>query len=94
MESLALQQFKLTRDELHARNRAKSVSIPRQVCMYLARKWTGRSAQEIGAHFGGRNHTTVLFAEKKIEEALPSDEKIAYHIQQIEGRLQAGRDKG
>jgi chromosomal replication initiator protein len=94
VELLVLQEFRLTREQLHARNRAKSVSIPRQVCMYLARKWTGRSAQEIGAHFGGRNHTTVLFAEKKIEEALPSDEKIAYHIQQIEGRLQAGRDKG
>jgi chromosomal replication initiator protein len=89
LEHLALEEFGMTREQLHARKRAKCVSIPRQVCMYLARKWTGASAQEIGDHFGGRNHTTVLFAEKKIGEAVTADQSLAYHIQQIDDRLQA-----
>ena len=93
VETLVLQEFGLTREQLHARKRAKSVSLPRQVCMYLARKWTGISAQEIGAHLGGRNHATVLFAEKKIEGAVASDQPLAYHIQKVEGQLQAGRGR-
>jgi chromosomal replication initiator protein len=59
--------------------------------MYLARKWTGVSAQEIGAYFGGRNHTTVLFATKKIEKALKADEQVAYRIHRIERQLSAGQ---
>ena len=91
VETLALEEFGLTREQIHARKRAKSVSLPRQVCMYLARKWTEVSAQEIGEHFGGRNHATVLFAEKKIEKVVASDQQLAYHVQKIEGRLQSGR---
>jgi chromosomal replication initiation ATPase DnaA len=59
--------------------------------MYLARKWTGMSAQEIGAYLGGRNHTTVLFAAKKIEKALGSDHHLASRVSRIERRLQTGK---
>ncbi len=90
IESLVLKEFGLSRADLCARKRAKSVSFPRQVCMYLARKWTTASAQDIGAHFGGRNHTTVLFAEKKIEQALVSDQQTSYHIRKIEGQIERG----
>lgn len=93
IESLVMQQFGVTREHLQARKRARSVSVPRQVCMYLARKWTPLSAQEIGEYFAGRNHTTVLFAEKKIQEAIASDPQLAYHIQQIESQLQSGHGK-
>jgi chromosomal replication initiator protein len=91
VEGLVLQEFGLMRESLQARKRVRSVSLPRQICMYLARKWTGVSAQEIGAYFGGRNHTTVLFATKKIEKALKADEQVAYRIHRIERQLSAGQ---
>jgi chromosomal replication initiator protein len=91
VEQLVLQEFGLTRDSVQARKRSKSASLPRQVCMYLARKWTGMSAQEIGAYLGGRNHTTVLFAAKKIEKALGSDHHLASRVSRIERRLQTGK---
>ena len=91
VEQLVLQEFGLTRDSVQARKRAKSASLPRHVCMYLARKWTGMSAQEIGAYFGGRNHTTVLFAAKKIAQAVASDQQLAYSVHKIERQLQTER---
>ncbi|MFN0136990.1 MAG: chromosomal replication initiator protein DnaA [Phycisphaerae bacterium] len=53
--------------ELIGRKRSRSVSHPRQIGMYLSRKLTPLSLEEIGAHFGGRDHSTVLHAERVIE---------------------------
>lgn len=59
--------FGLRLADLVGRKRSRSVSFPRQVGMYLARKLTPLSLQEIGGHFGGRDHSTVLHAERVIE---------------------------
>lgn len=48
--------------DLQSKRRHRSVTLPRQVCMYLARKHTRHSLEEIGGHFGGRDHTTVMHA--------------------------------
>jgi len=52
------------------------VARPRQVAMYLAKKLTPRSLPEIGRRFGGRDHTTVMHAVKRIEELRASDREI------------------
>ena len=52
--------------DLQGRKRHKSISHPRQVCMYLARELTSHSLEEIGGYFGGRDHTTVLHASRLI----------------------------
>lgn len=54
--------------ELQSKRRQKSIARPRQVCMYLARRHTRYSLEEIGGYFGGRDHTTVMHAVKTIEE--------------------------
>jgi len=59
--------------DLQSKRRSQSVAVPRQVCMYLARRLTGRSLEEIGAFFGGRDHTTVLHAERKIRRLVEHD---------------------
>jgi chromosomal replication initiator protein len=59
--------------DLQSKRRSQSVAVPRQVCMYLARRLTGRSLEEIGAFFGGRDHTTVLHAERKIHRLVERD---------------------
>jgi len=57
--------------------RDRKVSLPRQVAMYLSKRLTTQSLPEIGKNFGDRDHTTVLHAIKKIEEAIKSDLSLA-----------------
>jgi chromosomal replication initiator protein len=65
--------YKLDLRELHSARRARRVARPRQVAMYLARELTSRSLPDIGRRFGGRDHTTVLHACRRIEELCKSD---------------------
>jgi chromosomal replication initiator protein len=65
--------YKLDMRELHSARRARRVARPRQVAMFLARELTSRSLPDIGRRFGGRDHTTVLHACRRIEELCKSD---------------------
>ena len=56
------------------------VVVPRQIGMYLAKKMTSRSLPEIGRRFGGRDHSTVLHAVRKIEELVKTDDKLAREV--------------
>jgi chromosomal replication initiator protein len=67
------QRYNVRLSDLQGKKRNRSTALPRQVCMYLARQLTNHSLQEIGAFFGGRDHTTVLHAERKIDLLLASD---------------------
>ncbi|MHC4485127.1 MAG: chromosomal replication initiator protein DnaA [Planctomycetota bacterium] len=59
--------------DLQSKKRSQSIAEPRQICMYLARNLTKHSLEEIGGHLGGRDHTTVMHACKKIGQAKTSD---------------------
>ncbi len=59
--------------DLQSKRRQKSIAHPRQVCMYLARRFTRFSLEEIGGHFGGRDHTTVMHAERVVGVGLAAD---------------------
>jgi chromosomal replication initiator protein len=54
--------------DLQSKRRHRSITLPRQVCMYLARTNTRLSLEEIGRYFGGRDHTTVMYAVDKVQE--------------------------
>lgn len=73
--------------DLQGRRRQRSIALPRQVCMYLARQHTRLSLEEIGGHFGGRDHTTVMHAVRTIESKVASDPNFAATIQHIEQRV-------
>jgi chromosomal replication initiator protein len=75
--------------ELVGRKRTRSIAYPRQVGMYLARMLTPLSLEEIGAHFGGRDHSTVLHAERVIEAERSRDKEIAGTLAQLTKRLLA-----
>jgi chromosomal replication initiator protein len=66
--------------DMSSTRRARQVSAPRQVAMYLAKKLTTMSLPEIGKHFGGRDHTTVLHAFKKVEETIKNDGNLAEDV--------------
>jgi chromosomal replication initiator protein len=72
--------YSVSRADLLSPRRARSIVRPRQIGMYLAKKLTSRSLPEIGKRFGGRDHSTVLHAVRKIEDLLKADEKLAREI--------------
>jgi chromosomal replication initiator protein len=65
----------------------KSTSLPRQVAIHLCRKHTDLSLGEIGAHFGGRDHTTVLYALRRVEELLASRPSLQRDLDALERQL-------
>jgi chromosomal replication initiator protein len=75
--------FNIALPDLKTKKRNKNVVLPRQIAMYLARKLTTHSLPEIGAAFGGKDHTTVLHAYKKIEKAVMVDQEIKKHIDNL-----------
>jgi chromosomal replication initiator protein len=62
--------------DLQSKKRSQSITEPRQICMYLARNLTRHSLEEIGGHLGGRDHTTVMHACSKIDQARNTDPKM------------------
>ena len=65
--------FDVRLTDLQSKKRSQSVTLPRQICMYLARNLTRHSLEEIGGHLGGRDHTTVMHACSKIGQAKDSE---------------------
>ncbi len=73
--------------ELQSKRRHKSIALPRQVCMWLARQETRYSLQEIGGYFGGRDHTTVMHSIKTVEDRLDTDDQFAHQVQELSDRV-------
>jgi chromosomal replication initiator protein len=71
------EHYNLKITDMHSSRRARNVARPRQIAMYLAKQLTARSLPEIGRKFGGRDHTTVMHAVKKVEELIEADTQIA-----------------
>ncbi len=78
--------IKLT--EMFSARRARAVARPRQVAMYLAKQLTSRSLPEIGRKFGGRDHTTVMHAVKKVDELKAQDNSFAEDIDLLRRMLE------
>ena len=71
------EHYNLKLSDMHSPRRSRNVARPRQVAMYMAKQLTSRSLPEIGRKFGGRDHTTVMHAVRKIEELIDKDPAIA-----------------
>jgi len=82
------EHFNIRVADMHSARRARQVARPRQVAMYLAKQLTSRSLPEIGRKFGGRDHTTVMHAVKKIEELRAGDVSFAEDIELLRRMLE------
>ncbi len=98
VENAVCNLFGLPADELRSARRQRTVSEPRMLAMFLARRLTQAAYTEIGAHFGGRNHSTVMSAERKISDLIKSkasvriaaqDWPVSELIAQLEQQLKA-----
>lgn len=81
------EHYNLRMTDMHSARRARAVARPRQVAMYLAKQLTARSLPEIGRKFGGRDHTTVMHAVRKIDELMEDDAQIAQDVDVIRRAL-------
>ncbi|MCC6887916.1 MAG: chromosomal replication initiator protein DnaA [Hyphomicrobiales bacterium] len=88
IQRVVARQYNVSRADLLSSRRTANVVRPRQVAMYLAKQLTLRSLPEIGRRFGGRDHTTVLHAVRKIENLVSSDSALAEEIEALKRQLQ------
>jgi chromosomal replication initiator protein len=79
--------FQVEPRQLCSRHRHRQTLLPRQVGMYLARQLTPLSLEQIGAYFGGRDHSTVLHACRKVEDALARDAALSGAVRRLHADL-------
>ena len=89
IQKVVAEYFKMRVSDLHSKRRNRQITRPRQIAMALAKELTRMSLPEIGDAFGGRDHTTVLHAQRKISELLKTDPKIKEDYQNLH-RLLSG----
>jgi chromosomal replication initiator protein len=77
IEKAVCELFEVRPSELKSSSRRKKISSARMLAMYLSRRYTSSAFSEIGDYYGGRTHSTVIAAEKKVDQWLSKDEGIA-----------------
>ena len=87
IQNIVAVYFNLNIQEMLSPRRSRSLARPRQIAMYLAKKYTTNSLPDIGRKFSNRDHTTVIHAVKKINELVKNDNEIKHSITEIIKRL-------
>jgi chromosomal replication initiator protein len=88
IQRVVARHYNVPRSDLLSNRRTRIIVKPRQVAMYLAKMMTPRSLPEIGRRFGGRDHTTVLHAVRKIEDQMGGDTKLAQEMELLKRLIQ------
>lgn len=81
IQKIVSQHYNVSRTDMLSARRTRTIVLPRQIAMYIAKNVTPRSLPEIGRRFGNRDHTTVLHAVRKIEGLLQTDKKLSQEIE-------------
>jgi chromosomal replication initiator protein len=87
IQRLAADHFRVRVVDLKSKNRSKPLVVARQAAMYLIKKYLDKSLVEIGRAFGGKDHTTVINAIKRIESQLHKDSDLKKDIDELQGRI-------
>jgi chromosomal replication initiator protein len=88
IQKVVANHFNVSKHDLLSARRTRAIVRPRQIAMYLAKTMTPRSFPEIGKRFGGRDHTTVLHAVRKVEELAAADNSLAQEIELLKRLIQ------
>ena len=79
--------YKISIEQMKGKNRNNEVNFPRQIAIYLCRELTTESFPKIGSYFGGRNHSTIISADKKIRKELTTNDNLQQVIQDLKREL-------
>jgi len=85
---MVAQHFNIKISDLKSAKRLKALVLPRQVAMYIARQLTSCSYPEIGEKFGGKDHSTIIHATKKIENKIKEDMQLNSTISSLRQSLE------
>ncbi len=83
IQQIIAQNYNVTVEDLKGRKRSNDIAIPRQIAMYICRTYLNESLPKIGSEFGGKDHTTVMHAVKKIKDEIGKDESLHVEIDKI-----------
>lgn len=87
IQNVVSKHYGLKISDLKSSTRTKAIALPRQIAMYLSRKYTRIGFKEIGQYFGGKDHTTILHAYNKIEAGYENDNSIREAVETIQNLL-------
>ena len=87
IQDLVAERYNLNLDALQGKSRKRSIVIARQLCMYLSKNLTRQSLKTIGERFGGRDHSTVIYSCKAIQDLLDTDESFRRTVAEIEKKV-------
>ena len=83
IQTKVAEMYHITVEDMKSRRRPAKITVPRQIAMYLSRKLTTHSLEEIGQLFGGRDHGTVMYAQKAVEDAMENDENLKRSVEYL-----------
>jgi chromosomal replication initiator protein len=89
--SAVAENFEIKISDLKSKKRTRNISIPRQIAMYLCRTHTKLSLPEIGRRFGGKDHTTVIFANTKISKLININSDLKKTVNNIIANIESGK---
>ena len=87
ISKIVCETFGISEETLRSKSRVKQVAAPRQLAMWLARKYTRSALSEIGVYFGNLSHSSVIAAQKEIDKRIYKDKTMAETVQRIEQAL-------
>jgi chromosomal replication initiator protein len=90
IQRVVAERYNCKYSDMKSKKRTKQVAFPRQIAMYLSREMTPHSLSEIGATFGGKDHTTIIHAYDKIEELLMTDITLLAEVNSLKKQLTEG----
>lgn len=87
IKRIVAEYFKMRENQLLSKNRTVDIARPRQLAMYLTKEYTDLSLPKIGSHFGGRDHTTVLHACKRVKQLMQTNTKVKEDLSNLQRNL-------
>lgn len=84
---IVAEHFKVKINDLKSSTRAKPIVVPRQICMYMIKKFLDKSLVDIGKAFGGKDHTTVMNALQRVQYLQQNDQDFFKDIEELETRI-------
>lgn len=87
IKRIVARYFNITVKDIDSKTRSRDIAYPRQIAMYLTKELTDLSLPKIGKAFGGKDHTTVMHAHKKIKEELTHNESTKHAVSEIEKKI-------
>ncbi len=94
IKELVAKELNIELDKVNGKSRKREIVIARQLSMYLCKSFTDKSLKTIGEHFGGKDHSTVIYSCRAIQDMIETDVRFAEKVQQLEHNLKLAQTAG